>query len=480
MVFMFCSKVAVLCLVFAFSGNTTAFSVHSPTKIQRHVYHAYSLTITKTPALISSSSSPSALYYRAHEPDDDDKAWIKVQTRVPPGFDTKKALSSKPPNSAMNMPLIRALLFNQGLILGLAAVVSAVLLFLTQGTGVFADLNDILRWTGGEGPGIFDFLPSADRMLYGLAGALPMLVFSSIVENSDNWAFANINFSTISMVMTLFGRRKAPPDEFLPERYKGVTMLTSKSNDVLLQSFVLAGTTGVCEEIVFRRLVPSLIALFTGGNMALTYVGQAALFGLGHVQPKSSAVDNGVVAGLQVVNGLFLGGLYLATNDLVPCIVAHSVFDFIQFFKTWWDANAQLEYAEMMYLQPLPSGVEKQVRGVLDAAKSQNPKMNPRLFEFIKRLFYTFDFDKSQSLSLSEVRKGVSYMALEQSARPPDQAIVDQLFAETVQSRQANSGQKDNAAAGRLDFIDFVRLWSKLAKIGEHSTDNQPKTLAKG
>jgi membrane protease YdiL (CAAX protease family) len=478
----FCAKVTVLCLlVFAFSGNTAAFSVHSSTKLKQRVYHDNSLTLTKTPALFSSSSSPSALYYRAHEADDDDKAWIKVQTRVPPGFDTKNALASKPPNSAMNMPLIRALLYNQGLILGLAAVVSAVLLFLTQGTGAFANLSDVLRWTGGEGPGIFDFLPSADRMLYGLAGALPMLAFSSIVENSDNWAFANVNFSTISMVMTLFGRRKAPPDEFLPERYKGVTMLTSKSNDVLLQSFVLAGTTGVCEEIVFRRLVPSLIALFTGGNIALTYLGQAALFGLGHVQPKSSTIDNGIVAGLQVVNGLFLGGIYLATNDLVPCIVAHSVFDFVQFFKTWWDANAQLEYAETMYLQPLPSSVEKQVRGMLDATKSQNPKMNPRLFEFIKRLFYTFDFDKSQTLSLSEVRKGVSYMALEQSARPPDQAIVDQLFAETVRSRQAApGGQQDNAAASRLDFTDFVRLWSKLAKIGEPSTDNQPKTLAKG
>jgi membrane protease YdiL (CAAX protease family) len=472
------ANATVLCLVFAFSVNTAAFSVHSPTDLQRRVYHANSLTLTKTPVHLS--SSPSALCYRAHEPDDDDKAWIKVQTRAPPGFDTKKALASKHPNSAMNIPLIRALLYNQGLILGLAAVVSAVLLFLTQGTGAFTNLNDILRWTGGEGPGIFDFLPSADRMLYGLAGALPMLIFSNIVENSDNRAFTNINFSTIAMVMTLFGRRTAPPDEFLPQQYKDLTMMTSKSSDVLLQSFILSGMTGVCEEIVFRRLVPSLIALFTGGSIAMAYVGQAALFGLGHVQPKSNAIDNAVVGGLQTVNGIFLGGVYLATNDLVPCIVAHSVFDFIQFFKTWWDANAQLEYAESMYLQPLPPDIEKQVRGMLDTAKSKNPKMNPRLFEFIKRLFYTFDFDKSQSLSLSEVRKGVSYMALEQSARPPDQTIVDQLFAETVQSRQTTSGQKDIAPAGRLDFADFVRLWSKLAKLDEPSNASQPNTMAKG
>jgi hypothetical protein len=95
---------------------------------------------------------------------------------------------------------------------------------------------------------------------------------------------------------------------------------------------------------------------------------------------------------------------------------------------------------------------------MLHAANSQNFKMNPRLFAFIKPLFYTFDFDKSQSLSLSEVCKGVSNMALGKSARPPDQAIVDQLFAETVRSRQAAPGrQKDNAAASRLDFTDFVR-----------------------
>jgi membrane protease YdiL (CAAX protease family) len=476
-----CAKTAVVCLLLAvalFSSNATAFSVHSPT-LQRRSYDSNSLTLTNKPAKFSSSSS--VLFYRAHDADDDESSLIKVQTRVPLGFDTKKALVDKSPNSAMNKPLIRVLYINQALILGLAVVVSAVLLLGTQGPGAFGNLNDILNWTGGEGPGIFDLVPTADRMLLGLAGALPMLVFANIIENSDNRAFSTINFSTIAMVMTLFGRRKAPPKDFIPEQYKGQPMVTSKSSDVLLQSFLLSGTTGFCEEIVFRRLVPSIIAQFTGGNLATVYVGQAALFGLGHMNPKSNKVDNGITASLQAINGLVLGGLYIATDDLVPCIIAHGVFDFVEFFKTWRDANAQLEYAERMYLKPLPAGVESRVRSMLDASKSKNPRMNPRLFDFVKRLFYVFDFDKSQTLSLSEVRKGISYMALEQSARPPDQTMVDQLFAETIKSRQTTfTGGGTSSAAGRLDFTDFVRLWAKLAQRSKStptSTNNPNTTL---
>jgi membrane protease YdiL (CAAX protease family) len=401
--------------------------------------------------------SSSALFYRAHDPDDEETSLIKVKTRTPPGFDTKVAVAEQQqqqqPDSAMNKPLIHALLYNQGLILGFAVVVSAILLVAAQGPDVVDSLDELLRWTG-EGPGIFNFWPTTDRLLAGLVGALPMLVFSNAVENSDKQAFANINFSTILMVMTLFGRRKTPPDEFIPEQFKGQSVSTSKPGDVLGQSFVLAGTTGVCEELVFRRLVPSLITAFTA-NVPVAFIGQAALFGLGHMQPKSSVVDNSIVAGLQGVNGLFLGGLYLATGDVLPCMIAHAIFDFVQFFKTWWDANAQIEYADQMYFEPLPDNTERQARALLVQARGPNAKANPRLFDFIKRLFYTFDFDKNKTLSRSEVRKGIAYMALEQATQPPAQSFVDELFTETVQSRPG---------AERLDLADFVSLYAKLAK----------------
>jgi membrane protease YdiL (CAAX protease family) len=115
-----------------------------------------------------------------------------------------------------------------------------------------------------------------------------MLAFSNFIENSDNPNFANINFSTIIMCLTLFGRRKAPPQDLIPPELRDKPIATTKPLDVAIQSFVLASTTGFCEETVFRQLVPGLIAYYTGNNFLYPLIGQALLFGIGHVQPGTS------------------------------------------------------------------------------------------------------------------------------------------------------------------------------------------------
>jgi hypothetical protein len=71
-----------------------------------------------------------------------------------------------------------------------------------------------------------------------------MLAFSNTIENSDKPEYANVNFSTILMVMTLFGRRTAPPQDFIPKKFQGIPMVTTKTRDVFFQSFSLAVTTG--------------------------------------------------------------------------------------------------------------------------------------------------------------------------------------------------------------------------------------------
>jgi len=74
-------------------------------------------------------------------------------------------------------------------------------------------------------------------------------------------------------------------------------------------------------------MFPSVLkgAVF-GGSVPLACIGQAVVFGLGHVSPKASKEENSIVSGLQIVNGLWFGALYLMTGgDVVPCIVAHTV-----------------------------------------------------------------------------------------------------------------------------------------------------------
>jgi len=160
-------------------------------------------------------------------------------------------------------------------------------------------------------------------------------------------------------------------------------------------------------------------------------------------------MENGIVIGLQVINGLLFGLLYLLNGgDLVPCIIAHAVYDFGVFFKTWLDSNGQIEYAESMFLKPLPANVQQEVDQVLQ--QQGNAKINPELFNTVKRLFYTFDFDKNKTLSKSEVRKGFSYLALEKAGIPPPQEQVDFLF-------DSFTSEIDKS---RLSFSDFLRLYA--------------------
>lgn len=387
------------------------------------------------------------LWYRELDEDDDNDAMLQVQTRAPPGFDMKENLLKQraaTKSSAMNVPLIRALLLNQGLILTVATVLSAVLLISSDGFDSFGHLNEIFHWSG---DGNIDLSLTPARLLLGVAVSVPIVAFGKVIENSDNRRFANINFSTITMVFTLFGRRQAPPDTFRPSDLKGKRYPTTTTAEALLQSFVLSTVTGICEETVFRMEVPGLLNHYFGGFPILPLVGQAVLFALGHSQPRTSIGENGIVIGLQLINGSWFGLVYLLTGgDLIVCMVAHAVYDFVVFFNTWLDSNGQIEYAEKMWSAPLPPDVQRDVDNILRT----NIKIDPKVFNLIKRLFYLFDFDKNKALSKSEVRKGFSYLALERAGLPPPQDQVDALF-----DKYTSVDDKS-----RLTFADFLRLYT--------------------
>jgi Ca2+-binding EF-hand superfamily protein len=127
-------------------------------------------------------------------------------------------------------------------------------------------------------------------------------------------------------------------------------------------------------------------------------------------------------------------------------MVAHAVYDFVVFFNTWLDSNGQIEYAEKMWSSPLPPDIQSDVDNILRT----NTKVDPKIFNMIKRLFYIFDFDKNKALSKSEVRKGFSYLALERAGSPPPQDQVDALF-----DKYTSVDDKS-----RLTFADFLRLYT--------------------
>jgi len=398
---------------------------------------------------------------------DSDPTAIKLLARAPPNFKMQKVLEDSTarqnvarvkPNSAINTPLIKALRANQYGLLALATVVSAVILLVTQGPEVFSHLDQVLKWTG-EGSGVFEFRLTPDALLLGIGSAMPMLALSNLIESSDKRVFTNLNFSTIILCMTLFGRRTLPPAEFLPPKYRSVDLPTTKNWQVLVEAFTLSSITGYCEEAIFRRQVPAVLAQIFTGNLWIPFFGQALLFGLGHMNPSQKPTENAVMVALQTINGLALGLiLLLSGGQLVVPMIAHATYDFVTFFKTWNDANTQLEYAEEKYKEPLPPDVEQEVQIVLRS----NPEMkDARVLNTLKRLFYTFDYDKNKSLTLSEVKKGLMYFALEKHAKSlPSEKEIERAFASTVQSRQATGVPKD-----RLRFPDFLRLYSSLTAL---------------
>ena len=413
----------------------------------------------------------SPLWYRELDDEDDeaDPSMLKVKTRVPLGYDMKKAIQEQyspegsQPGDGVNRYLIRALTLNQYLILGLAAAISAIIILTKGGPSAFNDLNAILQWSGTTD--IFDFDLTIERLLLGIGTAIVQLTVSNYIESSDRRDFAKINLSTITMCLSLFGRRSKPPTDFLPAPYKDGTRSfpTTPSIEAAKQSLIMSLITGFCEETVFRRLVPAMIVLLSGidGNVLIPYFGQALLFGLGHLQPGSKLSENSIQVGLQVFNGLGFGLLYiLAGGDIVPCMIAHATYDFVVFFKTWKDANDQLEYAESKALEPFTSDVENEVRLLIRS--TFDSKVDPSVvYKAIKRMFYLFDIDKNETLSLSEVRKGVAYMAIERKVgEPPPQAIIDRLYTEVAPPGES-----------RLTFPDFLRLIS-LSKGKKVATSN--------
>lgn len=91
----------------------------------------------------------------------------------------------------------------------------------------------------------------------------------------------------------------------------------------MVLSFLIAS----CEEIAFRGLIPHVVkSSICRGNLAATLITQAFLFGSLHVSLSWDKDDYFTVPVVQLINGFWLGYMYLISNgDILVCIVAHAV-----------------------------------------------------------------------------------------------------------------------------------------------------------
>jgi membrane protease YdiL (CAAX protease family) len=132
-------------------------------------------------------------------------------------------------------------------------------------------------------------------VVWGLAATVPMLLgYGWLLRSSTNFAAGMRRFFE-HVIRPIFGPWS------------------------ILQLAVISLLAGVCEEALFRGVLQGGLTPLTGAPAALVIASVA--FGLAH--PISRHY---VLAATAI--GFFLGGLFIATDNLLAPIVTHAVYDF--------------------------------------------------------------------------------------------------------------------------------------------------------
>lgn len=275
-------------------------------------------------------------------------------------------------------------------------------------------LNQILIgstiWTGGAGAQALaksaTFGPTS--LLFGIAGFVPLFLFSRRIETSESSAVADLNLSTNMLVLRLFGDKPQPLVAF------GVSAL-------------LGAVTGLVEETTFRgQLLPILSAKFD--SLPVGCLLSTLLFAALHVNPLSLFNNRGegfkdalVLVVYQLVTGSIFATLFLLTNNLAVPIIAHSLYDCYVFLAAHLQVTTQMEYARKESLMPVaPSSTEAKWR----------QKRGDRFLLGARESFFLADINRDGVLSREEVRIALySYgvrLTAEESARVTQAADTDQ------------------------------------------------------
>jgi len=421
------------------------------------------------------------------------------------------------PGTGISYPIMNGIVLSQILLLFASTVVAGLVLTFApsggEGGGIFSDAA--VSWlVGTPEAAAASFPPLPVRMAEGILGALPFFAANAAMDRSgsDGRAVTSINLNTILMTMAMFGRRRRRRKED-----GGVLEASDSDSDsvavapesttsqVIAAAAFVSSVAAVFEEIVFRLQVPCAIKALTG-SVILAWLGQGALFGAMHVPPAKSRrplpdEESRVVAIAQTLNGLWHGTIYVLTGgDIVPCMVAHGLYDFILFVATWTIVNDQLDYAEdrssSSSSSPSSEGGgpviseadEAEARRILEqSVGSDDEKVAKASLTFggeggrsagagarpvaasgaLRRMFFAFDADRAGGLTLSDVRRAFAFLFLRDADAPP-RRVVDELFDRCLMSRREGRRRGDTVAEeeedrfiedDRLTYPEFLRLF---------------------
>jgi len=225
--------------------------------------------------------------------------------------------------------------------------------------------------------------------------------------------------------------------------------------------------TGVVEELFFRGiLIPRIYATPVGHeDLLVSSAVSSLIFGLGHVNflailsnrkitsgasslalvgfcfplltpPSSLLPDTGVIFGLQTILGLYFAFLFtvLPEPNLIPPIVAHTLYDAYTLYSVHARLTGQSEYAASQ-LEKAPD-LQDDPR-VLSAIA----KYGESFVEDTRAVFYIMDTNRDGSVDRRELKVGLYAYGLD----------LDDKFEATFLRLDAD-------ASGSLDLAEFVDL----------------------
>lgn len=347
-------------------------------------------------------------------------------------------LKSNSQSTILSIPFIYDICVNQALLLLFASSTAILASFFGDNPLEISSFH----WNGvQEFQSLFDWQPSIFRLIQGCLASMPMIAVGHAIKNSDDRATSRLNFATTNMVLCLFGRRKS-----------ALNPNASAYIPVFFLSTFIAISSGISEEIIFRGYIPTALSTMTH-SLHLALVGQAVLFASGHFSKDAQPGENKLNWSLQFFNGIWYGLLYLITGgDILPCVIAHILYDLRTLCDTWTRINDQLDYTHECSMKCIG---EEEKKVAKQFQSKTGITFDTETINFARHFFYAFDSDHAGSLSLPDCQRAVSY-AFMNDAIEPDTNAVKYLFENA--NKQMYNEENSREFHDRLDFADFVHL----------------------
>lgn len=366
----------------------------------------------------------------------------------------------------MNTALMR------DLVMGQVLLVSAVELLATTLFGTQPSMSLFYQPVVGDLPVLGNFWATSAAVVAAVSLLIGMERTTMAVSSLA--ASCNVEFATNNLVVALWGRRSENLKQSnVGHHQDGTTDMWT----ALVPTLGLAFVTALCQETIFRSVVPAL--LWQGSHsIVVALLGAIILDGLYHSSSTTTTIENqeendndenNILWTQTCLQAIVYTALVAASGgNLGPAIAARTLYTTHAWTTAWHGLNDQIDWATQQQQNndnhramsslsehdaQVWEALQQHAQGALTVDHSQ----------LLQRFFYAFDTDHEGTLSLDNVQKAVAYSfwnnnqnkSVGTTTTRPTPAHVQALFKALVDARPTGT---TTTPSDRLTWVEFVRL----------------------